>query len=152
MIDTKLILIEGIPGSGKSTTAINLANAISICGIKCQCYLEWAEDNPIFIGFMENLPEIISLSKLHGLDILQQWQNFTQKAKRQVTVNIIESRFWQNDAMYLYLSGHSEDEVIESNKRVLSVISELNPVLIYLDPENIAQMLIWTTQVKNKNG
>ena len=99
MIDTKLILIEGIPGSGKSTIALNLANAISTRRIKCQCYLEWAEDNPIFIGNMEDLSEIISSSKLREQNVLQQWQNFTQKARQQVTVNIIESRFWQSQVI-----------------------------------------------------
>ena len=150
MIDTKLILIEGIPGSGKSTTAMNLVTEISKRGIKCRCYLEWAEDNPIFIGHMKDLSEVISSSKLREQDVLQQWRSFTQKAKQQAAVTVIESRFWQTDAMYLYLSGHSEDEVMKGNKPVISAISELNPVLIYLAPENIAQMLLWTAKAKNR--
>lgn len=150
MINAKLILIEGIPGSGKSTIALNLANAISARRIKCQCYLEWAEDNPIFIGNMEDLSEIISSSRLREQNVLQQWRNFTQKARQQFTVNIIESRFWQASAMYLYLSGYPEDEVIKSNQRIISAISGLNPVLIYLAPKDIAQMLMWTAKVKNK--
>jgi len=150
MIDTKLILIEGIPGSGKSTTTMNLAAEISKRGIKCQCHLEWAEDNPIFIGHMEDLSEVISSSKLREQDVLQQWRSFTKKTKQQAAVIVIESRFWQTDAMYLYLSGHSEDEVMKGNKGVISAISELNPVLIYLAPEDVAQMLMWTAKVKNR--
>ena len=140
MIDTKLILIEGVPCSGKSTTAKNLMTDISACGIKCNCFLEWAENNPIFIGKMEDLSEIISTTKSREQNVLQQWQDFTKSAKQQETVNIIESRFWQTDAMYLYLSGHSEKEVLESNLRLLSLIAELNPVLIYLAPKDIEQL------------
>ncbi len=42
--------------------------------------------------------------------------------------------------MYLYLSGQSEHEVFESNRRLLSVIAELDPVLVYLAPEDIEQL------------
>jgi len=150
MIDTKLILIEGVPCSGKSTTAQKLKTDISACGIKCNCFLEWAENNPIFIGHVEDLSEIISTTKSREQNVLQQWKNFTKRAKKQETVNVIESRFWQTDAMYLYLSGHSEREIYESNHRVISVLTELNPVLIYLAPSNIEQLHTQIAKIRNK--
>ncbi|WP_022665738.1 hypothetical protein [Desulfospira joergensenii] len=150
MIDTELILIEGVPCSGKSTTAKNLMTAISACGIKCQCFLEWAENNPIFIGKMEELSDIISTTKSREQHVLRDWKNFTKKAKHDDTVTVIESRFWQTDAMYLYLSGHSEYDVAKSNQRIISVISELHPVLIYLAPEDMAQLFTPVAEVKNK--
>jgi thymidylate kinase len=59
MIKTKLIIIEGVPGSGKSTIADKLKNTIITCGIDCECFLEWSPGNPIVIGSMESLSEII---------------------------------------------------------------------------------------------
>jgi hypothetical protein len=150
MIDTKLILIEGVPCSGKSTTARKLKSAISACGIECQCFLEWAADNPIFIGNMENLPEIISTTKSRAHNVLRNWRDFTAKARQQATVTIMESRLWQTDAMYLYLSGHSEHEVAEMGSRIIRIILELNPVLIYLAPEDIGQVFAQVTEAKNR--
>ena len=63
MIKTDLILIEGVPCSGKSSTAEKLARDISARGIRCNCYLEWSEDNPISIGQMEDLAVIIASTK-----------------------------------------------------------------------------------------
>jgi thymidylate kinase len=139
-IETKLILVEGVPCSGKSTTAKTILSEVTACGNNCHCYLEWGDDNPIDIGNMEDLAEIISTRKTREENVLQQWKRFAQIAKRQETINIIESRFWQTDAMYLYLSGHSEQEIFESNRRAISVITELDPVLIYLAPIDIEQL------------
>jgi thymidylate kinase len=140
MIETKLILVEGVPCSGKSTTAETILNDITASGIKGHCYLEWEENNPITIGKMEDLATIIATTKARKERVLQQWQQFTTSATIHAAVNIIESRFWQTDAMYLYLSGHSEKEILESNRRVISLIAALDPVLVYLAPKDIEQL------------
>ena len=99
---------------------------------------------------MEDLAEIISTTKVREQNILQQWKDFTKSAKQQEAINIVESRFWQTDAMYLYLSGHSEYEVFESNRRLISVITELDPVLIYLAPEDIEQLHTEVAKKRNE--
>ena len=140
MIETKLVLVEGVPCSGKSTTAQTILNDVTTYGIKGHCYLEWGDNNPITIGKMEDLATIISTTKAREEKVLQQWQHFTTSATRHAGINIIESRFWQTDGMYLYLSGHSENEILESNRRVISLIAALDPVLIYLAPKDIEQL------------
>jgi hypothetical protein len=151
MIDTRLILIEGVPCSGKSTTAEILAKDLSTQGIRTQCYLEWSDDNPIFIGKMDDLCEIIATTKSREADNFQQWEDFTQRAKQQNAVNIIESRFWQTHGMYLYLSGHSEQEVLESTRMLISIVAVLDPVLIYLAPADVEQLQMQIAEEKNKS-
>ena len=123
---------------------------ISTHGYKCHCFLEWGDNNPIDIGKVEDLAEIISTTKVREQSILQQWKDFTESAKQQEAINIVESRFWQTDAMYLYLSGHSEHEVFESNRRLMSVITELDPVLIYLAPEDVEQLHTEVAKKRNE--
>jgi hypothetical protein len=52
--------------------------------------------------------------------------------------------------MYLYLSGYPEKEAIESSHRIISIISVLNPVLIYLAPQDIGKVLAQVTEAKNQ--
>ena len=78
MIDTQLILIEGLPGSGKSTTAENLASEIKNHGKRCHCFLEWAENHPIFIGYHEDMAEIISSSPLREPALVEKWEAFSK--------------------------------------------------------------------------
>jgi thymidylate kinase len=150
MIKTKLILIEGIPCSGKSTTAIKIREILSSCGINCQCFLEWSPNNPIDIGRIENLSEIIATTKLRSQQITQNWKTLCRVCKSNNIINIMESRFWQTDAMYLYLSGHSTHDVIERSRRIVKIISEITPVLIYLAPQDIKKLLVEVTERKNK--
>ena len=150
MIDTKLILIEGVPCSGKSTTAEKLAMDISSEGIQANCYLEWSEDNPIFIGTMENLAEIIRTTKARETDVYQQWVRFVHHVRQHTVVSIIESRFWQTYGMYLYLSGHSEEDVLKSTSQLTSLIAALKPVLIYLAPADIEELHADVAREKNR--
>ena len=141
MIDTKLILIEGIPGSGKSTTAWKLAAEIENNGRECRYFLEWAEDHPIFIGDETDMAEIISLSRPRAGSVLRQWTEFAKRAQQEETVTIIESRFWQTSLMFMYGNGAPEDEVIETNRQVIMAITGLKPVLIYFTHDDIMKAL-----------
>ncbi len=47
MPDTRLILIEGFPGAGKSTTTQHIGKMLQQRGTACRWYLEEDESNPI---------------------------------------------------------------------------------------------------------
>jgi hypothetical protein len=116
-IKTKLILIEGVPCSGKSSTAVKLQEVISHSGCVCQCFLEWSADNPIPIGTADNLSEIISTTNSREKQTLQDWRRFVESVKKRDIVSIIESRFWQTEGMYLYLFGISIYKVKDNQPR-----------------------------------
>ena len=125
MKNTKLILIEGLPGSGKSTTARNLAAAIRDLGFRCHDYQEWASDHPIEIGRLDNMAEVMASSRVREQHVLQQWDRFAIQAQHQDTITILEARFWQTTLLYMYLAGHPKSAVLESQRRVISCISAL---------------------------
>ncbi len=150
MIDTKLILIEGVPCSGKSTTAEKLAMDILAEGIQADCYLEWSEDNPIDIGEENDLAGIITTTRSREADLFRQWDDFVKGVMQKNAVNIIESRLWQTHGMYLFLSGHSEQVVLESARQLTAIIAELSPVLIFLAPKDIERLHVKVTKEKNQ--
>ena len=137
MIETKLVLLEGPPGSGKTTTAQKLANEILKIGEECQCFLEWSEDNPIAIGDDFNLGQVITTSITREEDVLRQWQQFVRANLPGKRITVMESRFWQTSMMLMYAAGHSMDRVIASNQRIIDTIQELKPVLIYFTVDDL---------------
>ena len=140
MIDTQLILIEGPPGSGKSTTAQKLAEELSNAGTPCRCFLEWEQDHPVSIGKDEDLSAVIASSVERETDVLRQWQRFVREQAQDETVTIIESRFWQTTALMMYIAGSPIESVRESNRRVIEVIRPLRPVLIYFTVDDFAAL------------
>ena len=57
MINTKLILVDGITGSGKSTTAQFIARQLEKNGIKARWYNELEIGNPLHVKNENNICE-----------------------------------------------------------------------------------------------
>jgi thymidylate kinase len=131
MINSKLILIEGPPGSGKSGTAQRLAQEISAAGKACQCFLEWSENHPITIGADLQFNQVMDSALAREADLQQQWQAFVKASRTQETVTLMESRFWQTSVMLLYAAGMPRAEVLAHNRCTNAIIQAFNPVLIY---------------------
>jgi thymidylate kinase len=154
MRQTRLILIEGIPGSGKSTTARNLCAAIQQSGIGCQYFHEWASNHPISIGPLSQLATVIASSQEREAHVAHQWAAFVTRMRPQHTVTIIEARFWQTTLQFMYLAGHPAEAVVTSQQRVMSMLSPLQPVFILLAPTAVRQALVRTIHTKStqRNG
>ena len=149
MIETRLVLIEGPPGSGKSTTAQNLTTDIANSRQACQCFLEWSPDNPIAIGDDLHLGQAIASSITREGDVLRQWKRFVQARHTDEQVTVMESRFWQTSAMLMYAAGHPIDSVLESNQRISEAIQGLNPVLIYFAIDDLRALAARTIRIKD---
>ena len=151
MIDTKLILVEGPPGSGKTTTALKLAAEIANTGRPCQCFWEWDPNNPIAIGEDIHLDQVITTAIAREDDVLQQWQQLVDRQRTQDTVTIIESRFWQTGVMLMYVAGHPLEAVLESNRRLIAILQELQPVLVYFTIDDLRGFTMRTIQSKEED-
>ncbi len=151
MIDTKLILVEGPPGSGKTTTALKLAAEIANTGKACQCFWEWDPNNPIAIGEDIHLDQVIATAIAREDDVLQQWQQLVDRQRTQDTVTIMESRFWQTGVMLMYVAGHPLEAVLESNQRLIAIIQELQPVLVHFAIDDLRGFTMRTIQSKEED-
>lgn len=133
MLNTKLILIEGLPGAGKSTTTAHLGKLLQNYHFPCHWFLEDDEPHPIAcLDF-----EIKELTE----KMVPLWQNFTAHALPESHVTIIESRLWQNTALFMYMSENEVDDIANFNQHVYQVLAPLAPVLIYLDQDNVERAL-----------
>jgi thymidylate kinase len=154
LIDTKLILLEGPPGSGKSTTAGMLADEINQHGHACHCFFEWALDHPIPIGDDLHLEQVVTTSIDRENERLQYWRQFVQanqagsRGGKNQRITVLESRFWQTSVMLMYAAGHPLEGVIQSNARVVQAILPLKPVLINFEIDVLRDFLERTIRIK----
>lgn len=133
MLATQLILIEGLPGSGKSTTASYLGQFLQNSSIPCNWYLE--DDHPHPIPCLDL--EIKGLSQ----KMIPLWQEFAQRAAREPGMTVLESRLWQNTALYMLMSEVNLAEIVDFNLQAGVALSPLSPALIYLDQPDVAAAL-----------
>jgi DNA polymerase III delta prime subunit len=148
VIDIHLLLIEGPPGSGKSTTAELLAGEIARTGQPCQCFQEWHPENPIAIGSDLDLEKVVSSAIARDGEVLQQWQQLTHSRQASNMVTVMESRFWQTSVMLMYATGSPLEQIIESNWRVVEAIGPLKPALIYFAFADLRGLTHRTIEIK----
>lgn len=148
MVPTKLILVEGPPGSGKSTTAYLLAEKIRQAGFSCACHLEWDADHPIPIGSDLDLGNVIATARQREEEMLNHWRRFARERRGKEMVSILESRFWQTSLMLMYINGHPLNGLFDIQQRVVDVLLPLNPVLILYTIDDLRAFTTRTIQAK----
>jgi thymidylate kinase len=131
MIQSKLILIDGITGSGKSTTAQFLFDQMQRNGIEVSWYHEDEKDHPI--KFDEELEVFETQAQLERfLDMMPRlWRDFTQQTMESESVQILESSFFQDSVRLLFQSNVDKQRIIDFLRAVERAIAPLDPVLIY---------------------
>ncbi len=131
MIEAKLILIDGITGSGKSSTAQFLADQMQRNGIEVSWHHEDEKDHPI--KFDEELEVFESQTQLERfLDMMPRlWQDFAQETMESESVQILESSFFQDSVRLLFQSNVDKQRIIDFVCAIEKVIAPLDPVLIY---------------------
>jgi adenylate kinase family enzyme len=193
LVNTKLILIEGLPGSGKSTTAQLTNELLKEMNIDTQLYLEGNVDHPAdydtvsyfskedfvdlltqykdYESILSNLAEYKSNGVLiprykinynettlpeeletklwnHDLYELQfdlhieliteRWAEFVGKATGEDKTYIFECCFIQNPVTIGMIKyGVADDRVNDYVTRLAEIIKPLNPILIYVDQNDI---------------
>ncbi len=124
MIKTKLVLIEGLPCSGKSTLSVHLEKAFVAKGVPAKSHHENSEDHPIVIDY--GAPYSVEVGERY----LEQWIGFVERKRDSDQVDLIDNRFWINVGVFIIYSGFSVEDFFQVNRRTVETLQPLNPVLI----------------------
>jgi ABC-type oligopeptide transport system ATPase subunit len=142
MIKTKLILVDGISGSGKSTTAHFIARQMEKNGIKVKWYFECEKTHPLYE--IEKIKE--ESDEDHSKRVLaeypQKWVDFVKKIKDDEFVYIVESYLFQDVLMFPHFMNDLDRLVIkEYSHKILETARCLDPVLIHLYQKEVDKSL-----------
>jgi len=129
--ESKLILVEGLPGSGKSSTSQFICDQLWRNGEQSRWYYE------------EEMPHPLSPSSSgdYFKDALNTWQTFTSTAIASNEITIIESRFFQDVILPLLMGDVSRSGILKHVHDIAEVCAVLNPALVYLHQPEYAAAL-----------
>ncbi len=131
MINTKLILIEGISGSGKSSTAHYLSRQLNQNQIKNRWFHEEEKGHPLSYDRQKPLDPGIDRTRYFIENYPQQWADFAKKIEEYEGVCIVESFFTQFSLIPLIMKSYSKDSIMNFMKSLYQQIEPLNPIIIF---------------------
>ncbi len=139
-----LVLVEGIPGSGKSSTAHALQIAFERRGIPVRWWYEEEQDHPVYCFHdLASLRQVVAdlTAGRHEQVIaaaLAQWEQFAAGLAAAKSVTILDGCFFGYLTWSLFPLDLPEERILTYLARVEQVLQSTDPKLIYLRKSDLA--------------
>ncbi|QVK17683.1 hypothetical protein KHQ81_12660 [Mycoplasmatota bacterium] len=133
MKDSKLIIVTGISGAGKSTTSQKLAYQYEQNGIKHRWLHEEIKAHPI----RDKEFSIASIDSEEDMDknvsyMYSLWGKLADDIEKSDDVFIMEGCLYQNIIRYFFNCNYSIEKITKFYDTVMEIISKLNPTIVFL--------------------
>jgi hypothetical protein len=135
-----LVIIEGIMGSGKSTTMRFVAKALEDAGRPALAVHERADPHPVratdelqhwFEPWRESTAEELASRAI------SRWRSFAEAVRLGSAVPVLDGQLFHGDLTNLFLMEASFDEIAAYCENLAQLIGPLNPLVVYLRQESV---------------
>ena len=150
MTTTRLVLVEGMIGAGKTTTAAHIAHWLAGRGEDARAYHEFDDDHPIRTKAVDLLraahPEGASRAADTGEDGMardpavyapSQWRTLAARCAHGQQTIIMESTLLQNSVLPCFANGAPIEKVKQVFAEIEAQLTPASPLLIYLRPSDV---------------
>ena len=133
MLDTKLIIVTGSCGTGKSTTAKWLGEALQMNGIDCYYLHEECQDHPIrgqefSYGSVTNAADMDVNCSL----MLDLWAQHRDDILADGRLEVLEACLYENIIRYFFECNYPENQILSFYQDLMEILEPLHPVIIHL--------------------
>ena len=126
----RLILIEGMPGAGKTTLAKRLCEFALHAGRGSEWHREESADHPVHPRSLG----VLKLEEDYAHRCLRSWQRFADAAQSSNTLCILEGSAFQSTVRFLM--EQERQGMADYFRRFEEIVQPLQPAFIYLRPGN----------------
>jgi len=137
MIDTRLILLEGLPATGKSTISGFLRMQLERNGKKAKWVHEVASPHPVLLYPEDGLDSWDASLDEYEASALEKWARFSETAAQDSdTVFVLDSSFFQAQIFFFLWNNAPYKRLEGFILQLYDAVKRLRPTLIYLYRED----------------
>ena len=129
---SRLIVIDGFMGAGKSTTAQLLTHELLQAGIEPHLVLEGVRPHPVKVGHVSSIGD-------YREESTRKWTEFTRSALRKTQVTVFDGQVLHFSVDEMLLLDGEEQQIRDHVSTILAVAKPLNPVLVLLAQDSFEE-------------
>lgn len=154
MLDTRLIIVEGVMGSGKSTLSAAIACHLRHNHFPAKHIPERFRSHPTSVTitltywrkiWIEHTPETFIAQSLLN------WQRFVAEALATKKVYVFDGQFFHGDMTGLFIANTPYAQIAMYIDHVVELLAPLHPVFIYLYQTDVAYGLERTVAARGQS-
>jgi hypothetical protein len=133
-IGSKLIIVEGLTGSGKSIMAHFIARQLQVNGIPADWVHEGEVPHPILLDVESSIEDYMAAMR-------DRWAAYARQGGLSEQVMVVEACFFNNLIEFLLAYNVDRPKIVRYAEELQALIEPLNPTLIYLVQEDLEKAL-----------
>lgn len=145
----KLIIVDGIPGSGKSTTGSMLQARLEELRIPSRFIHELEDHHPLRIYDRQFTSfKIEEEADWFAAKVKQLFHDFAADRVDRDEIAIVDSYVFQDTLAFAYNMGMDRQRLMLLTESIQSSLQVLNPILIYYVQKNVEQHWRWICEIR----
>jgi hypothetical protein len=143
-IQTRLVIIEGIMGSGKSTTARWIAAQLEAAGLRALAITERVDPHPVrgTDGLDHWFQPWLDVTAKGLADrSLAKWRSFVADAQTAETIHALDGQLFHGDLTNLFLMEATPAAIAAYCNTVSEIVRPLAPLLIYFYQSDVERAI-----------
>jgi len=133
-VGSKLILVEGLTGSGKSIMAHFIARQLQHNGIPASWVHEGEVPHPILSELDTSIDSYLAEMRVN-------WVAYFDQVGSSVEIRVLEACFFNNLLETLWVHNVERSQIIQFADELQAFIEPLNPILVYLVQDDVVNAL-----------
>jgi len=145
MRDTGLVLVDGMPGTGKSTAAQFVCSTLRESGLRCRWHHEERAAHPVQLFYSS---EQHASGVSYAEEAIARWSSYAEELGERDQVDVLDAALLQNHVRSMLLFDCERHSIFDLARRIEERINPVMPVFVYMRPTGISELFERVSEVR----